>query len=180
MKLYSFYKPSLVAGSYTIKVNQDVTIPLGLDAGTHALPASDSGNLLEQPFEVIAPQYKISSADIHSTYPPQGHADQPNVLPHIVFSDAHLPWERHAKSQQVTGDDDPAGILPWLAAFPFDCTGLKRELQLTDDQLRGGGAIYTPPVVPGKQDDPLKQSSKFTIPMTLVVYLNLPKTSKTT
>lgn len=176
MKLYSFYKPSLVAGSYTVKVNQDVTIPFGLDAGTHALPASDSGNLLEQPFEVIAPQYTISSADIHSTYPPQGHADQPNVLPHMVFSDPHLPWERHAKSQQDAGKDDPAGILPWLAVFPFDCTGPKRELQLTDDQL---GAIYTPPAVPGKQQDPIKQSSTFTISMTLGAYLNLPQTSKT-
>jgi hypothetical protein len=72
MQLYSFYKPSLVAGPYTISTSQTVTYQ-----------GSDSKQVQQnldapvgQPFDVVAPQFTIDPKEVHSTYPPPGHADQ--------------------------------------------------------------------------------------------------------
>lgn len=182
--MYSFYKPSLEAGTYTIKVSQNVHVTYNeRDPKTaenitkdEELPLGLKGETTtEQSFEVVAPQFTIDPKDIHSTYPPQGHADQPNVLPHIVFNDPHLPWERSApgisEESGLTKDD----AIPWLAVFPFDCNGTTedtQELRLTPDQLAGLQTAR-------KQVDgqgttiPIQQSSTFTVPMTVSDYLKL-------
>jgi hypothetical protein len=162
-----FYEPSLVAGSYTIKVNQDVTLaddklPRALNLGPD--PKAPI-NIQEQSFEVVGPRFVIDPKDIHSVYPPQGHADQPNILPHVVMNDAHLPWARRVKPPS----DDEDDIIPWLALFPFDCNGPTQELRLTVDQLTALSTAL-------KTKDALMQSSAFTVPMTVKDYLALPST----
>jgi len=175
MQIYSYYKPALVAGNYTITVSQRIRLPNDPVEKTLGNPDAPV-----QTFQVVAPQFKIDTADIHSTYPPQGHADQPNVLPHIVFSDPHLPWERIALlppppeaastpnpavaltggTSTASGTKPPAtglkktastndfDILPWLAIFPFDCNGPANELRLASNQLKAlqdDGAVSVPP-----------------------------------
>lgn len=177
MALYSAYQPSLLAGpTYTIQGSQKITldIPTGAsnaaDSGAHDLPMDDAGKTtISQPFTVVAPQFKIDVKDVHSTYPPPGHADQPNVLPHIVFNDPHLPWERRPEMNTVDIADDK-DTLPWLTVVPFDCTGPNRELELSPSQLNGPSAIHNQPATGSL---PLKQSATFSISMTLCDYLNL-------
>jgi hypothetical protein len=179
MRLYSFYAPSLQADTYTISVSQSVDYT-DLKAGSHkAVPlelnAATKSTTQLQTFRVVAPQFKIEDKDIHSCYPPQGHADQPNVLPHIVLNDPHLPWARPIKES----DGDELDMIPWLALFPFDCNGPDQELRLSEEQLNGPKAVYQKPNQTGAGDK-LDQSSTFTISMSVKEYLDLPNQSSTT
>ena len=71
MQIYNFYKPSLVAGQYTITTAQTVSYTQNSKTVTQTLEAP-----VGQSFDVVAPQFAIDPKDIHSTYPPPGHADQ--------------------------------------------------------------------------------------------------------
>jgi hypothetical protein len=59
-------------------------------------------DVIQQEFEVIAPQFSLDPKLINSYYPPSGHSDEGRILPHIVFQDPHVPWYR------------PAGISDWM------------------------------------------------------------------
>lgn len=71
MQIYNFYKPSLVAGTYTITTTQTVSYSQNNNTIKQTLEAP-----VGQDFDVVAPQFAIDPKDIHSTYPPPGHADQ--------------------------------------------------------------------------------------------------------
>ena len=141
--------------------SQDV--PLSIVAGS-------KGSEQIQTFRVVAPQFVIDSKDVHSTYPPQGHADQPNILPHMIFNDCHLPWARALKE----GTSDDEDLIPWLALFPFDVNGPNSELRLSADQLNGTNAIYMTNNTDGTPKK-ITQSSNFTVSMTLQEYFLLPQ-----
>jgi hypothetical protein len=98
MQLYSFYAPGLEAKTYTITATQDIEVPPYVGADPGVLPSKISGKTNKNPqqFEVVAPEFSLDPAEVHSTYPPQGHGDQARTLPHIVLTDPHLPWEREA------------------------------------------------------------------------------------
>jgi hypothetical protein len=183
MRLYSFYEPALKADTYTIHVSQKIDYPR-FEKDTNGnttevyqedVPLDLSGDKSHQTektqtFKVIGPQFAIEDKDIHSCYPPQGHADQPNVLPHIVSNDPHLPWRRPIR--EASQDDEDT--IPWLAVFPFDCNGPNSELRLTEDQLKGSNAIYQKLAADGTAAK-IEQSTTFTLSMTLEEYMNLPK-----
>lgn len=119
-QLYSFYLPSLYGGDYNISTSQTVTIP----------NSGDSLSLKgKQPFTVEAPQYSLPDGSIHSVYPPQGHGDAVETLPHIVFTDPQLPWERRA-SAKLPEDGDPNRV-PWLAVLVFE----QEELVVSDPSV---------------------------------------------
>lgn len=75
MQLYNFFVPGLLAGEYTIKVSQHVA----LDGTAMDLDMRGPNKEATQNFHVLGPQFVIPPNDFHSTYPPQGLADQPNV-----------------------------------------------------------------------------------------------------
>ena len=166
MQLYSFHEPALVAGTYTITPTQAVKIPLADRTEKHTLQGTIDFPTSQQ-FEVIAPQFAIDPKDIHSVYPPQGHADQPSVLPHIIFNDSHLPWERELYK---TTNNGLQNRVPWLATIPFDCNGPQAipELRLSEAQLNGAGAVYT-----NSLKSTVTQSSQFSIEMTVKEYFQL-------
>ena len=112
-QLKSFYEPSLPAGTYSVTVAQTI------------VRTEDDKIKLKshQDFTVDAPQIALPSGAVHSTYPPQGHSDTVDVLPHVVLNDPHLPWERNASN--VTGKDAKRNKVPWLALLVF-----------TQDELR--------------------------------------------
>lgn len=175
MQLFSYYAPSLSAATYKISISQRVSIASGKDKGDHDITVADkTSSILEQPFEVVAPQFRIKASDIHSTYPPQGEADQPNVLPHIVLSDPHLPWERKIEGADANPDEEGQRI-PWLAVLPFDCNGPAQELRLTATQLNGTHAITQIPLPPDMPQR--KLSASFTLAMTVEQYLQLPNST---
>ena len=111
--------------------------------GTQTIPAPAA-----QSFNVVAPRFTIDPKDVHSVYPSQGHADQPSILPHIVFTDPHVPWERALAGDVFTEDDR----MPWTAVIPFDINGpdAEQELRLSDAEFTALTAPLTtansPPV----------------------------------
>ncbi|KAF8415889.1 hypothetical protein BGX38DRAFT_1147667 [Terfezia claveryi] len=116
-RLYSYYKPSLVAGTY------DVTTEQYISNGTHkALKLT-----AVQSFTVVTPQFALPAGAIHSQYPPEGHADVVETLPHVVLTDPHLPWERIATDKKQP--DEGFNTIPWLALMVFT----PEELQLPED-----------------------------------------------
>jgi hypothetical protein len=72
LQLYNFYKPALVAGSYSISTSQ--TVSYHDQNGNPVQQSLDAP--VGQPIDVVAPQFAIDPNEIHSTYPPPGHADQ--------------------------------------------------------------------------------------------------------
>jgi len=180
MRLYSFYKPSLQAGTYSIFAEQQIEItdtegldtlkdkdgkpaklrvwnrkvdpppppplatttgngkPVVSDPSKPAPPGPPDVPKLPKPepqiFAVMAPQFSLDPKLVDSYYPPDGHQDEANILPHICFNDPHLPWERDA-GKKVYGLKDPEpgsdppifrSMVPWLALLVFD----PRELKL--------------------------------------------------
>jgi len=77
----------------------------------------------KQAFRVDAPQIFLPAGSVYSIYPPQGHSDTVDILPHVVLNDPHLPWERVASTE--AGKDATRNKVPWLALLTF-----------TQDELR--------------------------------------------
>ncbi|KAF8253306.1 hypothetical protein K440DRAFT_657294 [Wilcoxina mikolae CBS 423.85] len=161
MQLFSFWTPSLHAGSYTITATH--TVHVSKDT------KEDPIQVLKQDFKVIAPQFTIDPKDIHSTYPPQGHADKPDILPHIVFSDPHLPWERVAVKDEHEFGDSEDNQVPWMALLNFDPNGEKQELRLLGPEIVELG--HTLHGDGGK----IEQGPTLTVKMTVGQYLALGK-----
>lgn len=129
-QLFSFFKPGLEAGIHTVNVKQDINV----DGEKKSLP--DSENLqIPQQFNVIAPRFTLPAGSVHSTYPPSGHADHVETLPHIVLMDQHLPWERVASKVIPVPNDTPRNKVPWLAVLVFT----QEELRLEEPMLNQTG-----------------------------------------
>jgi hypothetical protein len=139
------YRPALEAGLHTISVGQHITPPAE-DTKSKPLNLTSSKN-----FDVIAPRFWLPPTDIHSVYPPQGHADGYRVLPHVVFSDEHLPWERAVSDKVETSE---RSRVPWLALLVFT----QDELRLPPEELVGSSRIFPFDVV---------QSTTLSVAMTL-------------
>lgn len=127
-QLYSFYLPSLSAGPHLITTKQTVTVPSSIPLNLTAA----------QPFTVVAPQYSIPDGSIHSVYPPQGHGDTVETLPHVVLTDPHLPWERVASTEKE--EDRDRNRVPWLAVLVFT----QEELRVADQSIWAGTSLQKP------------------------------------
>ncbi|CAH0046896.1 unnamed protein product [Clonostachys solani] len=106
-RLYSFYEPSLRAGHHIITTTQDIQ----LGTGNQKKHLED-----KQEFTVITPRYKLPVSAVHTVYPPQGHTDNVEILPHIVLNDPQLPWARVAVEKV---ERESRGRVPWLAMLVF-------------------------------------------------------------
>lgn len=128
-QLSSYYKPSLTANESSnpniISVTQLITTNDKLQ--TLSLAS-------QQPFFVVAPRYSLPAGVVHSTYPPQGHGDEVPIVPHILFNDPHLPWERKVTKVKPDGRN----LVPWLALLVFT----QDELKLSAEQLAGPAKIF--------------------------------------
>ncbi|KAI1066193.1 hypothetical protein LB506_008201 [Fusarium annulatum] len=113
-QLHSYWAPGLEAGKkHEISVVQDIKAPT--DKRTLRLKA-------KQNFYVDAPQFVLPEGSVYSFYPPQGYPDDRRILPHIVLSDPHLPWERigsPSAERDSHNEDANRNKVPWLALFTF-------------------------------------------------------------
>ncbi|GAP85318.1 hypothetical protein SAMD00023353_1002030 [Rosellinia necatrix] len=107
-RLYSFYEPPMVAGLHRITTKQSI----GVRDDARKLPPLEES----QDFVVVAPRYSLPDGAVHSAYPPQGHTDNVEILPHIVLADPQLPWVRRAID--IT-DPKARNRVPWLAMLVF-------------------------------------------------------------
>jgi len=104
IKFYDNYVPNLKAGNYRIEVSQMVD-----DIDTGDLEYSKS-------FIVNAPQFALSPTDIHTQYPPDNSTGQfADCLPHIVFNNRIIPWERRLGEEALSDEVR----LPWMALLVF-------------------------------------------------------------
>jgi hypothetical protein len=91
-------------------------------------PIMPPATIEKQTFTVEAPQFNIDSKLINTYYPPSGHQDEGRILPHIVFSDPHVPWLRlPGVAFKGPVDPDPSdptsggrNMTPWMALLVFD------------------------------------------------------------
>jgi hypothetical protein len=125
MRLYSFYMPILYPGLYGIEAEQVITSTISGSShtinvfnyqnttGNPAPTAAPNAPTLLQQFNVVAPQFQIDPTVVNSFYPPPGHLDEGRVLPHIVFNDPHLPWDR-----QLLIDADTVPSAPSVPSQP--------------------------------------------------------------
>ncbi|KAI1092450.1 hypothetical protein F5B19DRAFT_492497 [Rostrohypoxylon terebratum] len=116
-RLNSFWAPALVAGpKYEITATQTVKAP------------SNDPLLLvsKQDFTVDAPQFSLPEGSIYSTYPPPAYPDDHRILPHVVLSDPHLPWERIG-SPSTEKIPDNRNKVPWLVLLSFTQDELKLQ-----------------------------------------------------
>lgn len=119
LRLFSFYAPSILSGpTYQIQAAQTLTASLAI-----TIPAPSP-----QKFTIFAPHAKLEPGDIHSVFPAPGHSALSRTLPHVVFTNPYIPWERGASSASKSR-------IPWLAVIAFD----PAELCLTAAQLGIGG-----------------------------------------
>ncbi|KAI1198692.1 hypothetical protein F5X97DRAFT_342392 [Nemania serpens] len=128
-KLNSFWAPGLEAGEeHQIVATQIVEAP------TNEKPLR---LVSKQDFFVDAPQFSLPSGSVYSVYPPHGYPDDHRILPHVVLSDPHLPWERMGSPASEEGErKDERNKVPWLALFTFT----SEELKLAENAL--GGKSY--------------------------------------
>ncbi|KAI1098283.1 hypothetical protein F4804DRAFT_132053 [Jackrogersella minutella] len=116
-RLNSFWAPALVAGpKYEITATQTVSAP------------SNDPLLLvsKQDFTVDAPQFSLPEGSVYSTYPPPAYSDDHRILPHVVLSDPHLPWERIG-SPSTEKTPDNRNKVPWLVLLSFTQDELKLQ-----------------------------------------------------
>lgn len=128
-KLNSYWAPGLEAGEeHEIVATQIVEAPTG---------ERPLRLISKQDFFVDAPQFSLPPGSVYSVYPPHGYPDDHRILPHVVLSDPHLPWERMGSPASEEGrQKDERNKVPWLALFTFT----NEELKLADNAL--GGKSY--------------------------------------
>ena len=115
INLYSYAVPGLKTGdTYTASFTQTVNYAGG---------STQTFQSLKQ-FSTLATPYTLDTSLINSVYPPSGHSDYWNVLPHVLFNDARTPW-----LLQGTKEDTATSPTPWLALLVFT------EDELTPDIL---------------------------------------------
>lgn len=102
---FADHRPALEDGDYTITVTQTITAAGKID--------KDNSFSATRNFSVLGPRFSLDPQEIRAVFPPDGSlGEHSNVLPHIIFNRATLPWERSANGQ----DDGP----PWLALLVFN------------------------------------------------------------
>lgn len=203
MQLYSYYRPGLQAGNYSIDVKQEIGSqsnelkdpkkPKGDREWRHSTltiqntTKSPDGQPAPQLFEVVQPQFSMERAIVNSYYPPDGHQDEARILPHIVLNDEHFPWERRAgfliqdvcdpdlQSDRSTKVEDGSlrSAVPWVAVMVFDPS----ELSLPQD--------FKPPLDSKLDPKPQpvdlkldKQALNGAFPMRVQDYMNFDLTAR--
>ena len=165
-RLFSFYAPGLVAGSYQFDVTQTIA------NGSDKLPDKKSS----QSFKVVAPQYTLPAHSFNSTFPAAGHAAPDLTLPHIVLNGPQLPWERLGSVTEQNSKDPPIDLdktrTPWMAVLVFT----HDEITLPPDALKELNTLF-PVVSPAK---PLAPSPTCTYNVNMSSFISTIKKSTDT
>ncbi|RYP41835.1 hypothetical protein DL767_000736 [Monosporascus sp. MG133] len=163
-KLNSYWAPRLVAGPrHSINVTQTINTDNRKDKELTLTAGQD--------FLVDAPQFSLPEGSVHSVYPPSGYSDDHRILPHVVLTDPHLPWERYgsskpnsdaaATSAAAKSDKPPRNRVPWLVVFSFS----QDELRLPPEDLDGPNNIFRN--TSAGVAKPVKQSSTMAVNMSI-------------
>ncbi|PIG84497.1 hypothetical protein AARAC_009926 [Aspergillus arachidicola] len=127
-RLHSYMTPGLQGGGHTITTTQEI------DGQPDALQGT-------QPFYVDKLLFQLPEGDVHSVYPPQGHQEWAEALPHVVFNTPSTPWEWAASD--ITDEED-------YEKTETECPGWRifRDIDGMNDE-----------------DKPVKQTKTLSVPM---------------
>ncbi|KAI4185102.1 MAG: hypothetical protein LQ346_005979, partial [Caloplaca aetnensis] len=139
MKLYNHHTPVLPEGTYGIEAkqiieaaNEELHVYNYDSVNSVPPPAGQDFPVALQKFTVVAPRFQIDPKTINSYYPPDGFVEEGRILPHIVFNDPYLPWERplfQPRFFAAASVIHPFARLktrpPWIALVVFDLEELK-------------------------------------------------------
>ncbi|CAH0024104.1 unnamed protein product [Clonostachys rhizophaga] len=134
-RIFSYYAPSLDGGLHNVSISQTISVP------------AEAGNAKEAPRRpvklgapspssiVVTPRFSLAPGVIDLVYPTPGISVEHTILPHIVFTDPHLPWSRSPSPAHTPEDEDkgnPRSSSTWLALLVFSLD----ELQLNQSQVK--------------------------------------------
>lgn len=128
-KLYSYFPPRLDGGKQSITATQTIYASGATDKQGQLGPKETTKSFLVQ-----APQFSLPEGCVLSVNPAPGGLAPAETLPHVVFKDPHLPWERRIEE----GDAARRERMPWLALLVFS----QDELQLSDEVLGGSNSPF--------------------------------------
>lgn len=160
-KLYSFFQPGLSGGTHEINVVQ--TISATKDGKKQDLGQKPSQKI----FTVESPRYSLPEGCVHSANPAEGEKAPAEMLPSVVFSDPHLPWERTIPFHEGMKEDREA--MPWVALLVFD----QDEVHIAAEHMSGPSCIFAGIDIfktahpEGQPEKPIPQSSTSAITMSL-------------
>ena len=144
LKVHSYSRPGLENGSkYIINAEQEISyVDRQLKKTTEASLSTTKD------IHVQGSKSSLDPTLIHSVYPPLGHTDYWNVLPHVLFNNSQVPWMMH------NGKDKEQ---PWLALLVFT----HDELTLFPDDL-----AKLKSVIQDVTPSPIAQNANLAVPMT--------------
>lgn len=115
MEIHDDFIPPLTDGTYQVRVAQTVS---AAPVGEPALERTES-------FTVRGARWVLDPAEVHAQYPPPHASGQfDRILPHVVFTQRALPWERRlnevpAPSPRERLDEAPERA-PWMALLVLE------------------------------------------------------------
>ncbi len=117
--------PSLTSGDYTITIRQELQTGAAIK-GEAQIAFADS---VTRKFSVHGDRFTLNPQEVYAVFPPAGSlGEHSNVLPHIIFNSATLPWERTAIPIPSTDQQDARDHkrkFPWLALLLFEAEELE-------------------------------------------------------
>lgn len=126
----SFYQPSLQGGTHDLSAIQTVHVE-------GKAPETIKSDV--QQFNVIAPRYNLPTGVVDLVYPPTGESVPVTVLPHIVFKDPHMPWERSPTYiNEKKENADKRNLAPWMVLLVFSLDELKLDKEKELDPFLQG------------------------------------------
>lgn len=110
MQIHDDFVPPLTDGTYQVRVAQTVS----------AAPAGEPPLERTESFTVRGARWVLDPAEVHAQYPPPRASGQfDRILPHVVFTQRALPWER-----RLSGAPERS---PWMALLVLDPGDLRGE-----------------------------------------------------
>lgn len=129
LRVYDNAVPVLEVGDYLVNVTQRIN-PVSSEP-------VDESHAISQPFSVSGPRFVLPPGEVFSVFPAPGAVGPfHQLLPHVVFTQRELPWERNAFN-----DKDPTQQTPWLALLLF----------VEGEQIGGGPALLPVPGAPASE-----------------------------
>ncbi|RDW58743.1 hypothetical protein BP6252_13219 [Coleophoma cylindrospora] len=121
----------------------------------------------EQELSVKTPRYKLPDDAMESFYPPSGGGAPVETLPHIVFKDPYLAWERPVSTHIETTS---VYKVPWMALIAFT----EDELRLEPNELEGDTGLFRNFTAESNKLAPrIEQDANLAVQMPLDQVLNL-------
>lgn len=137
-RLYSYFEPSLTDGLHYIKVSQIIEAPADPNESDQNTQ-KDATEATEQAFIAVASQFSLQPGAVDSVFPTPGTRAEHTILPHIVLTDPHLPWNRSPSIVHLPPHKDKEtdqSRTTWLALMVFSVEELQMDKPDIDNVMR--------------------------------------------